>query len=282
MAHRPIRERVKMWQLSAPRLELLRARYVTQSFTRHTHEGFAVGVIEQGALGFFYRGENVTATTGSINLANPDEAHTGYAASEEGWTYRMFYVDTDVLRKAASQLAGRSVQIPFFQSGVIHDDHLAGVIRNLHIALEDEPGSTMEKESRFLQMLALLIRRHADAPPAPHHIGREHHTVLKTRHYIEAHYHEDISIRDLASFGNMSPFHFIRVFAKEMGIPPHAYLNQVRVRRARELLARGCSIAATAHEIGFVDQSHLTRHFKRILGITPGQYSNFIQYGRNH
>jgi AraC-like DNA-binding protein len=271
-----------MWRLSAlPNVELLRAAYFTQSFARHTHDGFAVGVIEQGALGFFYRGENVTATTGAINLANPDEAHTGHAATEEGWAYRMFYLDARVLRKAASQLAGRSAQMPFFQSGVIHDDHLAGVIRKLHIVLEDDRVSTLEKESRFLLMLALLIERHADAPPPTLNIGREHSTVLNTRHYIEANYQEDISIRDLALVGNMSPYHFIRVFAKQMGIPPHAYLNQVRVRRARELLAAGWSIAATACETGFVDQSHLTRHFKRIWGITPGQYSNFIQYGRN-
>ncbi len=115
----------------------------------------------------------------------------------------------------------------------------------------------------------------------PHSIGREHHIVLKTREYIEANYSEDISIRDLASIGNMSTFHFIRVFAREMGVPPHAYLNQVRLRRARELLASGWSIAATACETGFVDQSHFSRRFKRIFGITPGQYSNFIQYGRS-
>jgi AraC-like DNA-binding protein len=269
-----------MWRISAlPDLELLRATYHAQTFARHTHEGFAVGVIEQGALGFFYRGENVTAPAGSINLANPDEAHTGHAATEAGWTYRMFYLDAAVLGQAASQLAGRRAQMPFFQSGVIHDDRLAGMIANLHVSLEGEPISTLETESRFLAMVALLIQRHADAAPALRPVGREPQVVLKTREYIEANYSEDISIRELASVGNMSPFHFIRVFGKETGVPPHAYLNQVRLRRARELLTAGRSIAATACETGFVDQSHLSRHFKRIYGVTPGQYSNFIQYG---
>lgn len=282
MVLRPTKELVRMWRVSAlPGLELLRATYLTQSFAKHTHEGFAVGVIEQGALGFFYRGENVTAARGSINLANPDEAHTGHAASKEGWTYRMFYFEADVLRKAAVQLAGRKAQMPFFQSGVIHDDPLAGMIRHLHIGFENERTSTLEKESRFLLMLTSLIERHADAPPPLGKVGRERHIVFKTRDYIEANYTEDISIGQLASIGNMSPFHFIRIFAKEMGVPPHAYLNQVRLRRARGLLADGWSIAATACETGFVDQSHLSRRFKRIFGITPGQYSNFVQYGRN-
>jgi AraC-like DNA-binding protein len=278
----PTKERVKLWRVSAlPNLELLRAAYRTQSFARHTHEGFAVGVIEQGALGFFYRGENVTAATGAINLANPDEAHTGHAATEEGWTYRMFYFEAEVLRKAASKLADRKARLPFFQSGVIHDDHLAEIIGRLHRDLEDERTSTLEKESRFLLMLTLLIQRHADAPPPLRTAGREHPLVLKARDYIRANFSEDISLKELAAIGNMSPFHFLRVFTKETGVPPHAYLNQVRLRRARELLATGWSIAATACETGFVDQSHLSRRFKQIFGITPGQYSNFIQYGHN-
>ncbi len=282
MSVRPAGEFVKIWRPpTLPRLELLRATYVTQTFARHTHEGFAVGVIEAGALGFFYRGENVTAARGAINLANPDEAHTGRAAVREGWTYRMFYMDAEVLREVGSQVAGRKVQMPFFQTGVIQDDSLARVIRDLHISLEDESVSTIEQESRFLRMVSLLIRRHSDAPPALHRIGNERHAVLKTRQFMDSRYNEEISIRQLASLAGLSPFHFIRVFAATMGIPPHAYLNQVRVRKARELLASGLPLAETAYETGFADQSHLTRHFKRILGITPGRYRNFVQYGRN-
>lgn len=283
MTMQPAKERIKIWQPSAlPNLDLLRATYVTQSFSRHTHEGFAVGVIEEGALGFFYRGENVVAARGAVNLANPDEAHTGHAAIEQGWTYRMFYLHADLLRKAACQLAGKRVQMPFFQAGVIQDDHLAGVILRLHMELEEERISTLEKESRLLLMLSLLIGRHADAPPSPQALGRERGAVRKARRYIEEHYSEDISIQQLASVAHLSPFHFIRVFAKETGLPPHVYLNQVRVRRAKDLLSCGYSIAAAACETGFVDQSHLTRHFKRILGFTPGQISNFVQYGRHH
>src|SRR5512147_2082534 len=102
------REFSKLWL--APQLEgveLLRAHYVTQTFARHAHEGFAVGVIESGALGFFYRGENVVAPAGAINLAIPDEPHTGHAALETGWTYRMFYLDAAMLRQAAAEISGK-------------------------------------------------------------------------------------------------------------------------------------------------------------------------------
>lgn len=271
-------ERTKLWRL--PQLgnpELLHATYIRQSFARHTHEGYAVGVIERGALGFFYRGENLVAPSGAVNLANPDEPHTGHAAGETGWTYRMFYLDAEILQQATDEIAGRPVAMPFFQAGVIHDDALARLIHQTHHSLEQEDIPGLEKETRLLWMLTQLILRYADAPPALQAIGRERRAVRRVRDYIEAQYHEDLSINRLAAVANLSPFHFIRVFRNETGLPPHAFLVQVRVRKAKALLAQRCPIATAAFETGFVDQSHLTRHFKRIFGVTPGQYSKIVQ-----
>jgi len=274
----PVREQTKLWRLpNFGGLELMHAAYVTHTFARHTHEGFAVGVIESGALGFDYRGESLIASPGTINLANPDEAHTGHAAAESGWTYRMFYLDAALLQQAAAEIAGRSKSLPFFQSGVIQDERLARMIHGLHAAMEQNQVSRLELESRFLNMLTALIMRHADAPPVLRSAGREHTAVKRVKEFIEAYYNENISLAQLANTACLSPFHFIRVFRKETGLTPHAYLNQARVRRARALIAAGWAIAPAAYETGFVDQSHLTRQFKRILGITPGQYSNFIQ-----
>lgn len=272
------REQTKLWRMpNAGNLELLHATYVTHSFARHTHEGFAVGVIENGALGFDYRGQSLIASPGTINLANPDEAHNGHAVAETGWTYRMFYLDACLLREAASEIAGRPDNMPFFQAGVIHDRYLAGIIHRLHVTMEKKETSLLEQESRLLWMLTQLVMRHADAPPRLKSVGREHCSVTRAREYIEAYYNEDVSVAQLASVANLSRFHFIRVFSRETGLTPHVYLTQVRIRHARRLLAKGWSVAPVAYETGFVDQSHLTRHFKRILGITPGQYSNFIQ-----
>jgi len=255
----------------------MRATYVSQRFARHSHDCFAVGVIEQGALGFYYRGANVVAPAGSVNLANPDEPHTGHAAAESGWTYRMFYLDTGLLQKAAAEIACRPRDLPYFQTGVIHDPTLAETIRSTHLKLESARAPVMEKESLFLNMLAGLILRHADAPPALSVIGEEPLAVRRAREYIEAHYAEDISIDRLAQAAHLSAFHFIRVFRARTGVPPHAYLLQVRLRRARELLKKGFSPVDAAGLTGFYDQSHLTRNFKRVFGVTPGKFSNFVQ-----
>ena len=89
-------------------MTLLHARYMRQQFARHAHDDFPVGVIEAGALGFEYRGEHLIAPEGSVNLANPGEAHTGRAAAETGWTYRMFYLDLGLMRRIAAEITGRA------------------------------------------------------------------------------------------------------------------------------------------------------------------------------
>jgi AraC-like DNA-binding protein len=80
------------------------------------------------------------------------------------------------------------------------------------------------------------------------------------------------SLDDLALATGMSPFTLLRAFRGETGLPPHAYLNQLRVRLARRLLDAGVAPAEVAVQVGFADQAHLTRHFKRVMGVPPGAY----------
>lgn len=272
------REKVKYWLL--PRLgnlELLHATYLNHSFSKHTHDGYAIGVIEEGALKFSYRGKNIIAPEGHINLVVPGEAHDGYAASENGWTYRMFYLQPGLLSKAASEIAGRPQGLPFFKAGAIKDVYMARMICQLHLLLEKQCIPLIEQESRLLSVLTHFILRYADFQPALKKTGKENLAVSRAQDYIESNYSRDISVEDLSRVANLSPFHLIRVFSDELGVPPHAYLTQVRIRRAKELITRGLPLVQTAFETGFVDQSHLTKSFKRITGVTPGKYSRIIQ-----
>jgi AraC-like DNA-binding protein len=271
-------ESVKYWRIPQLKgVDLLNASYVTQTFSKHMHEGYAVGVVESGALGFSYRGETLVAGPGSVNLVVPGEPHTGFSAAEEGWTYRMFYLDAALMEHVASQIADRKQTRPFSRQGVIHDGRLAKTLGELHRAMEDEPRDLLEKESRLLMTLAQWIHRHAEDPPVVRSIRAEHRAVRLARDYIESSFQDAVSLEQISSISNLSAFHLIRVFQREVGLSPHAYLTQVRVERARALILQGWTLASAAAETGFTDQSHLTRHFKRILGITPGQYRNSIQ-----
>lgn len=266
------REKTKFWlDHELGDLELLRATYVTHSFSRHTHEGYVIGVIEQGAETFEYRHKNHIAPAGSIALINPAEPHTGQAFTKNGWTYRMLYPDTKLLQQAASQLAGKPRDVPFFKEPVVYDEALAHQIFRFHRDMEG-PITPLERESRLLWLFGQLIARYADDRPKPAVVNQEHEAVKRVREYLEAHYGENILLEELAQVANLSQFHLLRVFRQETGLPPHAYLSQLRVIRAKRLLLKGWPIAYVASETGFVDQSHFTRHFKRVVGVTPGQY----------
>lgn len=275
------KEKAKFWHAGdLGNLELLSATYITHSFSPHIHEGFAIGVIEKGVESFAYHKSRHHAPAGSIVVINPGEVHTGQAGCETGWTYRMLYPGISLLQQAITDPFDRFQNTPYFPEPVIQDKYLAGIILKLHLFLET-PASALERESFCLFMLSHLIRRHAKDRPALHPLGKEHGAVRRALEYLEGNYAENVSLQNLSEVTGLSPFHLLRVFQKTVGFPPHAYLVQLRVRHAKRLLSSGVSIAHAALDAGFVDQSHLNRHFKRFMGVTPGQYiynSNNVQY----
>jgi len=101
--------------------------------------------------------------------------------------------------------------------------------------------------------------------------------VQRVIDYLDSHFGEDLSLESLAGIACLSPFHFIRVFSRQTGLTPHAWMMQLRAHKAKDLLGRGLAIADVAAQAGFADQSHLSRIFKRLLGYTPGQFSNSVQ-----
>ncbi|HEX6385605.1 MAG TPA: AraC family transcriptional regulator, partial [Anaerolineae bacterium] len=219
-------EKAKFWHdPQLENLELLRATYVTHAFTPHFHEGFAIGVIQAGVETFSYQKKQYFSTPGALVLINPGEIHTGQAAVEQGWTYRMIYPDASILQHAASEVAGRQRDVPFFPSPVVYDEAMARLMLNLHLALEDESTAILERQSLLLWTLGQLILRHADDRPVLHERLAERAAVQAARDYLDTHYAESVTLETLAMHVNLSPFHLLRVFKQELGLSPHTYLT---------------------------------------------------------
>ena len=271
-------EKIKCWRLPGlPGVELLQAAYVTQSFAKHVHDGYAFGVIESGSLKFSYQGKNWTAESGDINLVIPGEAHDGRAGSPAGWAYRMFYLEPAALQTIMHALSEDADACPFFRPGVIRDTSLAGPLWQMHKLFEAAAGDAMERESRLLACLAPFILKYADKKITLPRGTRENKAVAMSCEYIEAKYRENISLRDLAAVSGFSPYYLIRVFARQRGVSPHIYLKQIRIKAAKKLLAQALPLAFIAVETGFSDQSHFSRQFKQITGLTPAAYGKMLQ-----
>ncbi|MEZ4862611.1 MAG: AraC family transcriptional regulator [Caldilineaceae bacterium] len=267
-------ERAKFWHdPTLGNLELLHASYITHSFAPHTHEGYAIGVIEAGAETFRYRHATHVAPAGSIVVINPGEAHTGEAVTVDGWRYRMLYPAAAQLLEVTAQLKGRTADYPFFPAPVIVDPVLAQQMANVHRHLE-QSSSVLERQSLWTALLAQLIVRHADArplaqTPQPQTLDA---LLIHARDYLADHYAADLTLPELAAHVHLSPFHLLRSFKATFGLTPHAYVIQRRIHRAKALLLAGAPLADVALQVGFTDQSHFTRHFKRIVGVPPGHY----------
>jgi AraC-like DNA-binding protein len=266
-------EHSTFWQTHALNhaFDALRATFVTHVFPRHIHEEYAIGIIEGGMESFWYRGRMWHAQAGQLCVIQPHEVHTGEAGIPDGWRYRMIYPPASLVNRAAREIGFNGT--PHFATALYDDAVLFAQFRQFHLALE-QPLNQLERETCLVAVLAQLVARHAQQPNSAPHIPSHSAAVQIARDYLHAHYAEDISLEALAQAVYLSPFHLSRQFSGQFGLPPHAYLTQIRIHHARQLLRMGVSPAEVALSTGFAHQSHLTSVFKRVLGWTPGQYAH--------
>jgi AraC-like DNA-binding protein len=252
-------------------LDLMHAR-ITEPYAPHLHEQFAIGVCMMGTEMIRYRRAVHPAGPGSVVVLDPGEPHDGGPADPSGFVYRVIYPGT-------SLLADGSGHVPRFAEPVIGDPALASRLCRLHAAL-CEGTELLEAESGVSWLLGELVLRHGsrfrlDRPGFGDRASGAVARLVMDRLGDELACPP--SLAEMALETGLSRYQLIRLFRSEVGIPPYAWLAQHRVARSRALLDRGHGLAETAALTGFADQAHLTRWFRRVVGITPGAYRNSVQ-----
>lgn len=267
----------KFWRVPhLDNLELLKVSNSTYDYPPHIHEEYSIGLMLKGTETHICRGTSRTALPGSLILINAEEVHSNKSLKTE---YRVIKIRPETLSRIAFEVAERNVETAYFPDSVVKDSLIFRRLLNLHLKLEQN-ASPLEQESEFISTIGLLLRRQNKNFPAPKPVGKEPYYIESARNYLKSRFAENVSLAELNAITNLSPFYLLRVFHKQVGVPPHEYQTQVRIAHARKLLRRGHSISEAALETGFFDQSHLSRNFKRIVGVTPGQYisqSNIVQ-----
>jgi AraC-like DNA-binding protein len=266
------RENIRVWRpADVDKIELRVGKAVSQPYPRHWHEEYNLCLLEAGAGELHYRGAGHVTPPASLYIVHPGEVHSNHAYCGQPCSFRNLYAEAEVVRAVASELAGIDRPLPFFRPTVIFDKEIISLYLGLYAALE-KSASTLERQSRLMEFFACLINRYSENRPQIMAYRRERLTISRVREYLAENYSENVSMEYLSQIAGLSPFHLSRVFSEEVGMPPHAFQTQVRIARAKSLLSRGWTISRVAAETGFADQSHLTRHFKRLVLITPGQY----------
>jgi AraC-like DNA-binding protein len=257
------REWVRAWRPTVPGVrEVFHARFVDHAYPPHTHEAWTVFLVDEGAIRYDLDSKHRGVAGRRVTLLPPHVVHDGRAASTAGYRKRVLYLDTEVLPEG---LIGAAVDRPD-----IEDRTVVASISRVHEAVEagrDE----LEVESS-LAIAAERLRRHlvpgwpAD-PPRP---GGA--IAFELRQLLDEHRFDRITLADAGRTLHVSPGHLVRSFTRAFGIAPHGYVIGRRIDAARALLLDGAPIADAAVSVGFHDQAHLTRHFRRHLGTTPGRF----------
>ena len=265
-------DHARLWRSPVlPDAELLTAQYYAQEFAPHWHDGFAIPVIVSGAQRYRYRGTACLAGVGSIAAINPGEIHTGERATAHGWAYRAFYPSVDWMQQLACSMAGHTVDVPWLTDGTIHDAELACHLAQAHLLLEDGT-DLLHAESALTRAFALLLSRHARKRVLVQATHADALRVERMKERLVADLSLPLALSELAAAVDLSPFYAARLFSRTVGLAPHAWRNQIRLNHAQTALRQGQSVADVAALLGFVDQSHFTRHFKRAFGMTPGSW----------
>lgn len=256
-------------------LTLFKARFTTYEYRPHTHDEYALGVIEQGVQRFHHKGATHDAPPSSIITVNPDEVHDGSSALTMGYEYRMIYVGLDYLHQAfAGLFPGQGLRA--FPTPVTHDRDAAFMLYRALVAMEANPGAG---EQLLLPALYALFQRHTTprVRNAAKNSGAAIARVAEAIERIRERPEQDHGLDDLARDAGLSKFHFLRLFKRATGLTPHAFIVQRRVILARRSMEQGVSATDAAFLAGFADQSHLTRHFKAVYGVTPGLFKRLSE-----
>ena len=272
MARKDVKNRAHLWaDVDIDGLLMMRADFTTHEFTPHVHDEVVIAVTECGGSEFSSRGIRDYAEPETVLAFNPGEPHSGRMAGHAGWRYRAFYLNDAAMQRIAGDFGNAPDALPDFLTNKLIDRQLYRRFLSLH-EVSERNGGVLRKQTELLSVMAMLFARHGNPSPTFPDVGTEKSVVYKVRDYLADNYSKKIVLDELAQLADMTTYHLIRSFNKELGLAPHAYLTQIRVRKARELIQQGISPAEAATEAGFYDQSALSRNFKRTYGVTPGQF----------
>jgi AraC-like DNA-binding protein len=275
---RPIgrNESARIWRHGALHgAELFQGSYRKYEFARHFHSVPAIGVVEKGSMNCYCRKSSHILPSGTVLLLNPGEVHAPGPAHSLEWSFRVFFFEDEMFHARSTDLARNVLR---FSKPFVEDRRLAARLLWLHRKLETH-GTSLDLESSMFEVFTRVARKHSCAPVQIRRSGHEQSKIRKVLDYMNAHLGRDITLNDLATVAQFSPYHLLRTFRRSVGLTPHAYLIQIRIEEGKRLLRMGNSISDVSASTGFADQSHFTRNFKRIMGVTPGQYLLRLQVG---
>jgi AraC-like DNA-binding protein len=248
-------------------IELLAAEYRHHVFPRHVQEQAVIGVVQRGVIRFCGGGVDEEVREGDILFIAPGTPHEALGRGDGGWTYRALYLTPAQWCAAATALG---TPLPT-GAGIVRDPSLYERTRATHERLisGNFPEAAFEDHVR---RLVASVAEHQQRYPGVATDKTVGDALARVRDLLDGTAGRRVTLSEMAAFSGLSRCYFLRAFSRAYGVSPYAYALNRRLQEAQRRLAAGEPISMTALEAGFADQAHLTRHFLRTVGVTPGEY----------
>lgn len=243
--------------------EVLHARFAEHAYPPHTHDVWTLFIVDRGSIRYDLDRHAHGATPSMVSVLPPHVVHDGRPATADGYAKRVLYLEPEVI---GERLIGASVDRPVVPDPRLHDELVA-----LHEALGCRDDA-LEAETRFVGIVE-RIRASFGEPPDDDRGDGTPALAEALRAHLDAHLFEPVTLVEAAGALAVTPTRLARAFGVAFGIAPHAYVLARRLEAARARILDGQPLADVALEVGFSDQAHLTRRFKRFLGTTPGRFA---------
>lgn len=243
-------------------VEVLHAYFPSHAYPSHTHDAWTVLIVDEGAIQYDLDRREHGLSQAQVSLLPPNVPHDGRSVRPEGFRKRVLYLDPDRL---GDGLIGAAVDQPEYVDPVLRHR-----LHQLHGVLFDGR-EDFEAQSRLTlieERLGQHLRRQVTDPP----VRRDAGVAAKLREVLDGHLPTGITLDEASKVVHAHPAHLVRAFSREYGMPPHRYLTGRRVDLARRYLLEGRPPAEVAGLAGFYDQSHLNRHFRKMLGVSPSRF----------
>lgn len=252
-----------------PAVELMIAEPSTGVW-RMFHERYLFCGCVSVATTWLYRRKTHRIEDGATAFMEPGEIHNVLAKHKPSH-FRAVFIEAKELIKLAEEAGVCGV--PHFRPTQIVSPRLLEEITRLAVYLQ-LGSAALKLQSQFAAVVEQALS-YSEFVPAEIKWSNAALTqsLNRARDFLEENFQETVTLDRLTGACGLSRFHLVRSFTRQFGIAPHAYLIHVRIMRAAALLRAGMSCAEVAPSCGFADQSHFTRHFKRIMGVNPSQYA---------
>jgi AraC-like DNA-binding protein len=247
--------------------ERIEAFFSGHAFDPHRHDTYAIGFTTHGVQSFRYRGTAEHSVAGQVFVLHPDETHDGHAGTSAGFRYKILYIEPRAIRDAL----GEACPLPFVREAVSNNRDLAAAIMpaldELDRKLED-----LHRDQIILNLADALAA--ADLSVTRRQLSARHWSAVgKARDLLDANVETGVASAELEALTGLTRYAVARHFRACLGTSPYRYLIMRRLDRARALIRRGEPLVDAALASGFADQSHMTRHFKRVHGMSPGRWA---------